>query len=90
MTSTPPSFRRWSAAEAVEGPFEPTENAPAVKLIKRIYGNVVCVPVGLEDKWTMAGGAYIETCDSRFTEAVRALSGYVFGFPVALHDRVEG
>jgi len=74
----------------VDGPFEPSDDAPAVKLIKRErIGNVVCVPVGLEGKWTMFGGAYITTSDSRFGEAVRKLSGYEHSFPVALHDRVE-
>ena len=73
----------------VEGPFEPSDDAPAVQLVKRKYGNIVAVPVGLEGKWTMFGGAYIVTSDSRFNEAVEELSGYEFGFPVALHDRVE-
>lgn len=41
------------------------------------------------DKWLMFGGCYIETSDSRFGAAVRDLSGYRYGFPVALHDRVE-
>ena len=72
-----------------EGPFEPSENAPAVTLVKRPYGNIVAIPVGLEGKWTMFGGAYVSTSDSRFGELVRKLSGYEHGFPVALHDRVE-
>ena len=73
----------------VDGPFEPTEDTPAVRLIKRSTGNLVCVPLGLEDKWTMFGGAYIYTSDSRFTKAVEQLSDYDHAFPVALHDRVE-
>lgn len=74
----------------VPGPFKPTDDMPAVRLVKREHvGNVVCIPVGLEGKWTMFGGCYVETSDSRFHEAVRQLSGYKFGFPVALHDRVE-
>ena len=73
----------------VEGPFDPSPDAPAVKLVKRDHGNIVCIPVGLEDKWTMFGGAYVSTSDSRFNDAVRKLSGYAHGFPVALHDRVE-
>jgi hypothetical protein len=73
----------------VDGPFEPTQDTPAVRLIKRSTGNLVCVPVGLEDKWTMFGGAYVYTSDSRFTGAVERLSGYNHSFPVALHDRVE-
>jgi hypothetical protein len=73
----------------VDGPVEPTEDTPAVRLIKRSTGNVVCVPLGLDDKWTMFGGAFVYTGDSRFSEAVERLSGYNHGFPVALHDRVE-
>jgi hypothetical protein len=74
----------------VEGPFDPTPDAPAVKLIKRErVGNVVCVPVGLEGKWTMFGGAFVYSSDSRFNRAVEKLSGYEHSFPVALHDRVE-
>lgn len=75
----------------VEGPFDPKDDAPAVKLVKRErIGNVVCIPVGLEGKGTMFGGAFVHTSDSRFGEAVRKLSGYDHSFPVALHDRVEG
>lgn len=73
----------------IEGPFEPSADAPAVKLIKRKFGNVVCVPEEVENEWTMMGGAFVHTSDSRFGEAVEKLSGYDFGFPVALHDRVE-
>ena len=73
----------------VEGPFDPAPDLPAVKLVKRSYGNIVCEPVDLAGKWTMFGGAYVTTSDSRFHEAVRELSGYAHGFPVALHDRVE-
>jgi len=73
----------------VEGPFEPNDDAPAVRLIKSRNGNLVCEPVGLEQKWTMFGGAFIYSSDSRFSAAVQKLSGYDHGFPVALHDRVE-
>ena len=39
-------------------------------------------PKELHDKnvWTMAGGSFVWTCDSRFP----------FDYPIALHDRVEG
>ena len=73
----------------VDGPFEPTERAPAAKLVKRSTGNLTIVPDGLEGKWTMFGGNFGYTSDSRFNEAVRELSGYAHGFPVAIHDRVE-
>ena len=45
----------------VDGPFEPSQDAPAVRLIKRSTGNLVCEPVGLEDRWTMFGGAFVYT-----------------------------
>lgn len=73
----------------VDGPFDPKPDLPAVKLVKRKYGNVVAIPVGLEEWQVMFGGAFVATCDSRFSRAVQELSGYDFGFPVALHDRVE-
>lgn len=73
----------------VDGPFKPSPDTPAVRLIKLNTGNLVCVPLCLEDKWTMFGGAYIQTSDSRFATAVEKLSGYDHAFPVALHDRVE-
>jgi hypothetical protein len=73
----------------VEGPFSPSDDAPAVELVKRSTGNIVCKPIGLEGEWTMFGGAFVYASDSRFSEAVRKLSGYDHGFPVALHDRVE-
>jgi len=74
----------------IEGPFEPGPDMPAVKLIKREHvGNLVCIPVGLETRLTMFGGAYIATSDGRFCRAVEKLSGYDHSFPVALHDRVE-
>jgi hypothetical protein len=72
----------------VEGPFEPTPDAPAARLIKTRLGNLVCEPLGLEGK-TMFGGAFVYSSDSRFGEAVQKLSGYGHPFPVGLHDRIE-
>lgn len=74
----------------VDGPFEPTAAAPAAKLVKTRFGNVVIVPDAVADKWTMFGGNIAHTSDSRFDEAVRALTGYPHGFAVNIHDRVEG
>lgn len=76
----------------VEGPFEPSADAPAVRLIKRErVGNVVCVPADHDEskEWLMFGGTYISCSDARFNRAVEALSGYEFGFPVAFFDRKE-
>lgn len=73
----------------VEGPFAPGPDAPAVKLVKRKHGNVVCIPEEVAGEWTMFGGCFVHSSDSRFNEAVEKLADYDFGFPVALHDRVE-
>jgi hypothetical protein len=69
--------------------FEPTEDAPAVRLVKRKIGGKVVVhaePVeGLKSGnigW-MAGGSYVSTSDSRFCRAVG------FYGAVSLHDRQE-
>ena len=51
----------------VDGPLKPNHDAPGVRLIQRHTGNLACVPLGLEDKHTMFGGAYVCTSDSRFT-----------------------
>jgi hypothetical protein len=73
----------------VEGPFDPTDDAPAALLVKREHGNVVVVDPRQNGRWTMFGGNFVSCSDSRFHRAVEALSGYDFGFPVAVHDRVE-
>lgn len=72
------------------GPFEPTKDRPAVKLVKRNIGGkpyIHAVPVWAEGKepkgCVMAGGCFIYTSDSRYNEAV----GY--SQPIALHDRYE-
>jgi hypothetical protein len=73
----------------VEGPFDPNDETPAVRLVKRRSGNVVAIPVGLDEHAVMFGGTYVSTSDARFNRAVEQMSGYGTGFPVALHDRVE-
>jgi len=74
----------------VEGPWDPTPEAPAANLVKRQrVGNIVAIPEDLEGQWTSHGGCFVYSCDSRFARAVEDLSGYEFRFPVALHDRVE-
>jgi hypothetical protein len=78
-----------------EGPFEPTDDAPAVVLVVRdLFGGKYVhaepvVPAGTAKPWFMHGGTYIETSDSRFGEAIRRLTGNKHAYPVALHDRTE-
>lgn len=50
------------------------------------------VPLVLQQakRWTMFGGNFAYTSDSRFAEAVRAIAGGSFCGAVPIHDRVEG
>jgi hypothetical protein len=85
----------------IEGPFEPTEDRPAVLLVENAGGTVKIVPaVEVEDaneyhgKWapklgSMMGGTYVATSDSRFTNAVERLLGSRFYGAVPFHDRYE-
>lgn len=87
---------------SVNGPFDPSDDAPAVMLVLRNLsaGNVVCLrpAVWCEDEsgWVledykawMMGGNYGSTSDSRFTEAIENLLGHRFYGAVAIHDRTE-
>lgn len=71
----------------VDGPFDPSEDAPAVKLQKGPLDTVNLVPVD-EDRWVAFGGNFGYTSDSRFQRAVESLIG-VSHVAVAIHDRVE-
>lgn len=74
----------------VDGPFTPDAETPAVKLVKTRAGYVSIVPDEVADKWTMFGGAFVFTSDSRFSEAVQRMTGNVMFYgAVPLHDRVE-
>ena len=79
-----------------EGPSEPSEDCPAVILERhRTLKNAIHA-VSVEDKesgkWLMAGGNFLFSCDSRFSEAVaRILGNDLFRFhgAVSIHDRIE-
>jgi hypothetical protein len=73
----------------IEGPFEPTENCPAVELVAgHLYGTARIVVAGDRHRGSM-GGAYVATSDSRFNQAVEKITGGYFYGAVALHDRFE-
>lgn len=83
----------------IPGPFEPTSSAPAVLLLPgNGPGYVRAVPAEQDDSGTwrpvregvgpMAGGSYIGTSDSRWSEALRKM-GATPGVAVPLHDRFE-
>lgn len=73
-----------------EGPFEPTDDAPAVELVKHV-GTVHLKPVERDPgKWYCMGGNYAGTSDSRFGKAIEKMLGHRFYGAVAVHDRAEG
>jgi len=74
----------------VDGPFEPSDDCPAVVLKP---GNIPkalpkLVPEEDEGHWVMMGGNYAGTSDSRFSRAVEAMCG-VHASIVPIHDRIE-
>ena len=73
----------------VDGPFEPNAEWPAAKLKKGPFNSVHIKPAWNEDQHTMDGGNYAATCDSRFSSAIKELTGHHFYGAVAIHDRVE-
>ena len=89
------SSRAWRLCVVnVDGPFNPSPDAPAVLLLKgNIPGAVKIVPAdetGAPVKgWTMFGGNYAATSDSRFSEACARLSESPCYGAVPIHDRIE-
>ena len=77
-----------------EGPFEPCEEFPAAELVmaEPIGGRKILrlIPVSKKGKWTMFGGNYASSSDSRFSRLCDELLGGTFYGAVAVHDRVEG
>lgn len=85
----------------VEGPSEPSREAPAVALLAGHTPETVrAVPVianGSDYELVepegsvgpMMGGCYVGTADSRFSRAVEEITGRRFYGAVALHDRYE-
>jgi hypothetical protein len=76
----------------VDGPFDPTPTRPAAWLVPgNVGGSAKIVPHDeyTNKTWTMFGGNYAGTSDSRFTEAVEKITGATFYGAVPIHDRVE-
>lgn len=80
-----------------DGPFDPRQDdLPAVVLVPgNLRGTVKAVPLDLHEakKWTMMGGTFLSTSDSRFSAKIKEIAGPEGGeFPqgiVAFHDRCE-
>lgn len=76
----------------IPGPFRPGPDRPAFELIQGPggKGHAVLVPVqGKDGIGPMAGGNFAYCSDSRFSQAVRELTGSNHYGAVAIHDRYE-
>jgi hypothetical protein len=74
----------------IKAPFNPDKDRPAALLVKGNLPNTVrIIPANInEDKtWTMFGGNFAYSSDSRFNEAVEKLAK--FRGAVQIHDRIE-
>lgn len=69
--------------DGIDGVFEPSDDAPAVYLVKRQLTedreHVFAKPVDLSHTHSMMGGCFIWSSDGRFPA----------NYPIPLHDRVE-
>lgn len=88
------SKARLLCAVNVEGPFNPSPDVPAVLLLKgTIPGALRIVPADEAGEpvkgWTMFGGNFASTSDSRFSEACARLSESPCYGAVPIHDRIE-
>lgn len=85
----------------VDGPFDPSEDAPAVILTTGPMNTVRLIPAVFNDlskqwegvdtahgEWVMYGGNAASTSDSRWSRAVKDLVGVASDF-VKIFDRVE-
>lgn len=79
-----------------DGPFEPSDDCPAVILESGYNGPLTndCVrAVSIDDKesgsWLMCGGNFLYTSDERFASLIKELTGVKYSAPVSIHDRKE-
>jgi hypothetical protein len=75
-----------------DGPFDPSDDAPAAKIVMNPGGTAVIKAVEdiNSEKWTMFGGNFAYTSDSRFAEAVANIVGKRIYAAIPIHDRIEG
>ena len=76
-----------------EGPFEPSEEFPAVRLVAGPTGLPILEPVdGPEGKWQMFGGNHAYSSDGRFRDAIATVCGETaarYSQAIAIHDRFD-
>lgn len=85
-------FERMTVMNA-DGPFEPTVDAPACWLVEGAYPGTVKVvvhdPNGERPPRGMMGGNFLSTSDSRFSQAIAAITSRNWYGAVPIHDRFE-
>ena len=74
--------------DGIPGIFE-ANGRPVLRLERNRRGSTARLVPADETRWTMFGGNFGYTSDSRFSEAVRAIYGSDFYGAVPIHDRVE-
>lgn len=75
-----------------EGIPEIFEDADLPKIVLEkgnLQGTVKAMLADTGGKWSMFGGCFVHSSDSRFSEAVERITGSKFYDAVALHDRFE-
>lgn len=95
MLDNPDSHPRMVTLMNADGPFEASNDAPAALLVRGPLGTVHIELEGHKGCdmtkciGPMAGGAFVATSDSRFSEAVSRMLGHSFYGAVSLHDHYE-
>jgi hypothetical protein len=76
-----------------DGPFSPSADCPAAEIVPGpVEGQAIIRRVGGNTPGMigpMFGGAFAYSCDSRFSAAVRKVTGHKAYGAVAIHDRFE-
>jgi len=75
----------------IDGPFEPSDDAPGAVLKSHVFRSVVVVPVDVPDgvAGPMAGGNYVVSSDSRWGQKLTEMGQANSYIAVPLHDRFE-
>lgn len=95
--SSPQRGARGLCVVNASGPFDPSDDYPAVLLDHHHRGIVRIVPAQRNERggWSIApghfmmGGNFASTSDSRFREQIENMIGHQFYGAVAIHDRQE-
>jgi hypothetical protein len=73
----------------VDGPSDPSPDAPAARLELSRGRTLRIVPAEVGVNWSMFGGNYVTGDDRLSRTASRLLECEAFYYPIPVHDRVE-